>query len=191
MVRAIIFDCFGTLVGTSYFTFRAICPPERLKELADTRLASDYGYLTRDEYARRLGHIVGMSEARVKEAIDQQHTRNEPLIGYAKQLKRTYKTALLSNIGSGVIERIFSERELHTLFDAVVLSYQVEMVKPDTQIYALAAKRLGLSPRECLMIDDRQEFCEGAEKAGMKAVIHQNNRDTMHRVDRMLAQQVK
>ena len=187
MVRAIIFDCFGTLVGTSYFTFRTLCPPERLKEFDDTRQAADYGYLTRDEYARRIGHIVGMDPQRVRAAIDQQHTRNEALISYVKMLKRTYKTALLSNVGSEVIEHIFSEREMRTLFDTAVLSYQVGIVKPDRQIYTLTAMQLGVIPKECLMVDDREEFCKGAEQVGMKYVLHTDNHTTMKRVDRYIA----
>jgi len=188
MVRAIIFDCFGTLIGTSYFTFRSICPPERLKELTDTRTAADYGYLTHAEYARRLGHIVGMNEKRVREVIDQQHTRNEPLISYAKVLKRTYKVALLSNVGNGIMDRIFDENESKKLFNVKVLSCEVGIVKPDRQIYVLTAKQLGLKPEECLMVDDREDFCAGAEAVGMRTVVHQSNRHTMRAIDRMLAQ---
>jgi putative hydrolase of the HAD superfamily len=190
MVRAIVFDCFGTLVGTSYFTFRNICPPERLKELSDTRTAADYGYLTRDEYARRIGHIVGMDESRVREAIDQQHVRNEPLIAYAKLLKRTYKTAMLSNVGSEVMDRIFTDKEMNELFDTRVLSCEVGIVKPDRQIYLLTIKKLGLSPEECIMVDDREEFCAGADAAGMRPVLHRTNHETMRAIDRMLAQPV-
>lgn len=188
MIRAIIFDCFGTLIGTSYFTFRNICPPERLKELTDTRLAADYGYLTRSEYAKRIGLIVGMSEDRVRAAIDQQHTRNEPLLAYAKLLKRTYKTALLSNVGSEVMERIFTEKEAAELFTVRVLSYQVGIVKPDPQIYLLTAKQLGVSPSECVMVDDREEFCRGAEAVGMRFVVHTSNHETIQSIGRLLAQ---
>lgn len=188
MVRAIVFDCFGTLVGTSYFTFRSICPPERLKELTDTRTAADYGYLTRDEYARRIGSIVGMNEKRVREAIDQQHIRNEPLIAYAKLLKRTYKIALLSNVGSEVMDRIFTDKEMSVLFDAKVLSCEVGIVKPDRQIYLLTAKQLGVMPEECVMVDDREDFCAGADAAGMIPILHQSNHQTMHTIDKLLAQ---
>lgn len=187
MVRAIIFDCFGTLVGTSYFTFRNICPPERLKELEDARTAADYGYLDRDSYARRIGDIVGMSEERVRAAIDQQHVRNEPLIAYVKLLKRTYKTALLSNVGSEVMERIFDEQEMKALFDASVLSYEVGIVKPDRQIYLMVAEKLGIKPAECVMVDDRELFCTGAQAAGMMSVLHTRNHDTMRAIDRLLA----
>lgn len=188
MIRAIVFDCFGTLVGTSYFTFRNICPPERLKELADTRTAADYGYLTRAEYARRIGDIVGMDEKRVRDAIDQQHVRNEALIAYAKLLKRMYKTALLSNVGSEVMDRIFDQKEMDQLFDIKVLSCEVGIVKPDRQIYLLTAKRLGLSPEECIMVDDREDFCAGADAAGMRPILHQSNHQTMRAIDRLLAQ---
>lgn len=188
MVRAIVFDCFGTLVGSSYFTFRNICPPERLKELTDTRTAADYGYLTRDEYARRIGYIVGMDEKRVRAAIDQQHVRNESLIAYVRILKRTYKTGLLSNVGSEVMDAIFTDKDMNDLFDARVLSCDVGMVKPDRQIYLLIVKQLGLSPEECIMVDDREEFCAGADAAGMRPVLHRSNHETMRAIDRLLAQ---
>ncbi len=187
MVRAIIFDCFGTLIGTSYFTFRTICPPERLKELDDTRVAMDYGYLTRDEYAGKLSDIVGMSPQRVMEVIAQQHNRNEPLIDYARHLKRTYKTALLSNVGLDVMPTVFDAKEQKNLFHTVVLSSDVGIVKPDRQIYLLTAEKLGVKPSECVMVDDRELFCTGARVAGMTAVQHHDNLTTMRAVDRLLA----
>lgn len=187
MTQAIVFDCFGTLVGTSYFTFRRICPPERLKELEDARTAADYGYIDRDEYARKVGEIVSMDAARVREAIDQQHTRNEALLAYVKLLKRNYKTALLSNVGSGIMDTIFEQRELDELFDAVVLSYQVGIVKPDKQIYEITALKLGVATDACVMVDDREDFCAGADAAGMLPVHHETNHQTMHTIDQLLA----
>lgn len=187
MIRAIIFDCFGTLVGTSYLTFQNICPPERLKELTDTRTAADYGYLTRDQYAQRIGHIVGLDPQRVMAVIDQQHKRNEALIAYAKLLKRTYKTALLSNVGSGVMENVFPTYERNMLFNEVVLSCEVGIVKPDRQIYLLTAQKLEVKPEECIMVDDREDFCAGADAAGMIPVRHETNHQTMRSIDRILA----
>lgn len=106
MTRAVIFDCFGVLVGTSYFTFRNLCPPEKHKELADAHLATDYGFITQEEYAARVGDIIGMDHEKVREAINRHHTTNKELLTYVKHLRQTHKTALLSNVGSGVIETI-------------------------------------------------------------------------------------
>lgn len=175
MIRAVVFDCFGVLVGTSYFTFRNLCPPEKHKELADAHLATDYGFITQEEYAARVGDIIGMDHERVREAINQHHTTNKDLMAYVKQLRTTHKTALLSNVGSGVIETIFSAREREELFDEMILSYQVHMVKPDPEIFKLAARKLELPIEQCLMIDDRQEFCDGAEIAGMPYIRYQSN----------------
>ena len=175
MIRAVVFDCFGVLVGTSYFTFRDLCPPERHKELADAHLATDYGFITQEEYAARVGDIIGMDHEKVREAINRHHTTNKDLLTYVKRLRQTHKTALLSNVGSGVIETIFSRNELAALFDEVVLSYQVRMVKPDPEIFKLAAQRLALPVDQCLMIDDRQEFCDGADAAGMPYIRYESN----------------
>ncbi len=163
------------LVGTSYFTFKNLCPPERHKELADAHLATDYGYITQEEYAARVGDIIGMDHERVREAINQHHTTNKELLAYVRHLRMTHKTALLSNVGSGVMETIFSQQELDQLFDVTILSYEVHMVKPDPEIFKLAARQLSLPVSQCLMIDDRQEFCDGADAAGMPYIRYESN----------------
>jgi HAD superfamily hydrolase (TIGR01509 family) len=64
------------------------------------------------------------------------------------------------------------------LFDDVVVSADVGMAKPDTQIYALAAHRLGLPASECVFIDDLTANVDAARDAGMHAVhflVNQHN----------------
>jgi putative hydrolase of the HAD superfamily len=56
------------------------------------------------------------------------------------------------------------------LFDDVVDSAHVGMRKPDPAIYVLAYERLGVSPHECVFIDDFAHNCEAAEALGMTAV---------------------
>ena len=45
------------------------------------------------------------------------------------------------------------------------------MMKPDPQIYHLAAERLGVSLEEALFVDDFSENVRGAKKVGMQ-VLH-------------------
>lgn len=59
------------------------------------------------------------------------------------------------------------------LFDAVVLSGEVGMAKPDVEIYMLAAAKLGLSAQKCVFVDDLPRNVRGAVDAGMVGVVHQ------------------
>jgi putative hydrolase of the HAD superfamily len=59
-----------------------------------------------------------------------------------------------------------------TLFDAVVISGEVGLRKPDPAIYALAAQRLDLPPEQIVFVDDLRPNVRAAAAAGMVGVQH-------------------
>lgn len=190
MIYAVIFDCFGVLYASSLRVLESLAPPERVQELRDAAVRSDYGYLTRLEFAEIAGEIVGRSAAEVETIINSSRLRDEMMVDYVKELRgRGYKTAMLSNIGADAIDRLFISSELHNLFDTVVLSYQVKLVKPDPQIFELTAQRLGAMPTDCVMIDDSTDNCAGAETTGMQAVVCTNARQTIQQLNELLSSQ--
>ncbi|MGH3252798.1 MAG: HAD family hydrolase [Trebonia sp.] len=60
--------------------------------------------------------------------------------------------------------------DLERRFDAVVISDQVGMSKPDEGIYRLAAARLGVKPEECVFADDNPSYLPLARALGMDVV---------------------
>jgi putative hydrolase of the HAD superfamily len=92
------------------------------------------------------------------------------------------RTALLSNSwGFGYPKHLFPE-----LFDAVVISGEVGMRKPEEQIFLLAAELLGLPPAECVFIDDIQENIAAAEAVGLIGVLHRTAHETAERLTELL-----
>jgi FMN phosphatase YigB (HAD superfamily) len=57
-----------------------------------------------------------------------------------------------------------------SLFDFVVLSYEVKAMKPAAEIYHHAAKVAGVETSELFFVDDREENVAGARAAGIDAV---------------------
>lgn len=55
-------------------------------------------------------------------------------------------------------------------FDALVFSCDVNHGKPAPDIFLLSAKRLGLKPEECLVVEDSQAGIEAARAAGIDVV---------------------
>jgi HAD superfamily hydrolase (TIGR01509 family) len=53
--------------------------------------------------------------------------------------------------------------------------------KPDPEIFRRAARDLGLSPAECLLVDDREVNCEGARSVGMQALRYDGNAAALSR----------
>ena len=93
------------------------------------------------------------------------------------------RTGLLSN--SWGFEGYPRER-FGELFDAVVISGEVGLRKPDPAIYALAADRLGLPAAACVFVDDLDTNVHAAEAAGMTGVVHTGAEHTLPRLAALL-----
>jgi epoxide hydrolase-like predicted phosphatase len=174
VIHAVIFDCFGVLVHGSLNHLRSLAPPEHLDALNDLSHSSDYGYVSEAEYLQGVGELLGKTSQEIFDIIHAQYIRNEEMIALVRSLRGHYKTALLSNVGRGVIAGLFTPEELESLFDVVILSSEVGMVKPHPDIYELAAERLGVAPSECIMIDDLPANTAGAEATGMQSKVCMN-----------------
>lgn len=78
------------------------------------------------------------------------------------------RTALLSNSWGNEYPRdLFAE-----LFDAVVISAEVGMRKPDERIFRHALDLLGLDAAECVFIDDIEHNIRAAEALGIRGIHH-------------------
>lgn len=174
MIRAIIFDCFGVLTTDLWKEFCATLPKgEVLAQAKELNRQQDMGLISRDEFERQIKKMTGRyyydSQSSSK-VID----KNEPLLDYIKELKRNYKIGLLSNVADDWIIEVLLNRDEQDLFDDMVFSYRIGTVKPDPNTYNVSAANLGVLPAECIMIDDIDRYCLGAEAVGMKSVVYQD-----------------
>lgn len=107
---------------------------------------------------------------------------NEALFAYIRDdLKPHYKIGMISNAGADWLHELFEPWQVE-LFDDTILSFEVGIVKPDPAIYEMAATRLGVTPEECIFVDDIEQFCTVAADLGMKAIWHQANADTIAKI---------
>ena len=177
MIKAIVFDCFGVLLGNAYKTHLMELEQvdaERAKEVRAVNHASDMGILTREETASAISTLFGMDAEDFLAEQNQVEVPNAALLEYIADLRQHYKIGLLSNISSR--ERLsirFQNGELERCFDTIVASGDEGYVKPQPEIYEIVTTRLGVAPHECVMIDDIYEFCEGARAIGMQAIQFQ------------------
>jgi putative hydrolase of the HAD superfamily len=92
-----------------------------------------------------------------------------PNIDLIRRLRPPYRTQVLSNADRTLTARL-AELGITDLFDDIVCSADVGMAKPEPALYALAARRLGLPPGECVFIDDLERNTGAARAAGMQTV---------------------
>ena len=74
---------------------------------------------------------------------------DEDLVSYIRKLKKDYTIALLANIGHNSLKKILDYwPEVVGMFDHVIASCVVKMIKPDPNIYKLTLKNIGCKPEE-------------------------------------------
>jgi putative hydrolase of the HAD superfamily len=194
--RAVIFDFGGVLTTPVWDTFSAFCRAEGLEPdtvrnlfktdpaaLGDLR-ALETGAITEDEFERRFGERLGLQNH--ERLIDSMFAGMRPL----DRMLEAVRAMRAGGLRVGMLSNSWSvdhyDRDLLAeLFDDVVISAEVRMHKPQPAIYALAAERIGEPPQACVFVDDLRENCEGAEAAGMTAILHREPEETISRLSEL------
>ena len=81
-----------------------------------------------------------------------------------------YHCYVLSNYPRTSYENTKSERTYEEFMDGVLYSYQVQMVKPEAEIYQMLLRKYELIPGECVFLDDNLANVEAAKKLGIHAI---------------------
>jgi putative hydrolase of the HAD superfamily len=194
MIKAVIFDCFGVLVGQGFaYTYSlAGGDPSRDREFVKGILGqANLGLITEDSFDEAVSSRLGISIAQWRQAISRSELPDEQLLDYIKGLRQNYKTAVMSNTNTGVLSIKIGEAKLIECFDEVIASADVGVVKPDPRIYELTAKKLGVNLNECVFVDDRQVFVEAGESLGMKGILYQGFNDFKSKLEKLLADDSK
>ena len=177
MIKAIILDCFGVLyvpLDGGFYRSKVKNYAQHRAELEDLGRQADYGLINQDELITAVAELTGLEKEFVGDNIVGSMARNLELLDYAQGLRPKYKLGMLSNISMHMMDQFFGAAERKQLFDDVVISSEVGMIKPHPEIYALAAGRLGVDVSEVVMVDDNGGNCEGAVAAGMAAILYKD-----------------
>lgn len=90
--------------------------------------------------------------------------------------KEGYRLYVLSN-ASDEFYIYFPKSYDMNMFEGIVVSADLHVIKPDERIYRYLLEHYDLTPAETLFIDDRPENVEGARRLGIHAAVFQNNFD--------------
>lgn len=190
MIKTIIFDCFGVLVTDALEAIVSelrMTDAETADEIVALVHAASKGAMDPQAARAAIADKLGITTQEYANKIRHGEAKNRPLLEYIQGLRPQYKTALLSNVIRGGLESRFTARELAAHFDAVVASGDIGYAKPEAQAYQAVADRLGVRLDECIMVDDRQDYCDGAIAIGMQAVRYKSFGQMQTELARLLA----
>lgn len=191
-VAGVVFD-FGGVMTTSTM-------PERVRKCVDElgidwshletgfakyRRLMDGGFITIDQmysliWADADVELSAEMKARILEedyASFMEGYRNLRTLAWMKELKaRGYRIGILTNMPPSMaprFKRTFAD--FIAVADAMVISGEEGMFKPQKRIYDLLKTRIGLSSSELCFVDDAQANCDGAMDAGWRAIRFLDN----------------
>ncbi len=185
MIKAVIFDLDGVIVDTARYHF-----------LAWKRLADELGIKFTEADNERL---KGVSRIRSMEILmelggvtlsqyEKEKLANKKNTWFVDYVERMMPEEIYSGVRV-LIEKL-KERGIHialasssknartvlqllhiqNLFEVVTDGTMITHSKPDPEIFLLAAEKLGIDPKDCLVFEDAEAGVEGALAAGMLCV---------------------
>lgn len=95
---------------------------------------------------------------------------DEASCGLARQLKKSYRLFLLSNVNRLHFEYILHKFDIIKIFDEVILSFLVGAIKPDRLIFEDVVRRAGGDRTKLLYIDDREDLIKEAALLGIDSI---------------------
>lgn len=178
--RAYLFDCDGTIVDSMPLHYVAWC-----KALADwgCTFAEDQFYAS-----------GGRPVAEIVAALNEQHGLAMPVEQVAARKEALYLEnlfqlqaipevlehierchgripfAVVSGSTRDSVTASLRALDLLDRFDTLVCAGDYQRAKPDPEPFLLAAERLGVAPRDCLVFEDTDMGIQAATAAGMASV---------------------
>ena len=96
-------------------------------------------------------------------------------VNILKKLKsKNYKLIALTNWSFETFPVAIKRFDFLKLFDGIVVSGKIKMLKPFKEIYNYTINKYELSPSECVFIDDRLSNVQGAINCGIKGIHFQS-----------------
>lgn len=175
MYKAIIFDFFGVFcpdITLEWFKKDVADWETKLPSFQAVCTRSDYGKISRDDFFKEVSKLAGVSAHEMTKGVEAQTAINSELVTLVTQLQGNgYKIACLSNGTHEWTLRVINDHGLGNIFDKIVLSGDIGIVKPDPRIYQKALASLDVTASEAIFIDDRQVNVEAGEACGIHSFV--------------------
>jgi putative hydrolase of the HAD superfamily len=187
MIKALIFDCWGTVFTNTQTPHPFVSFAKRLGyDIADRsflKIFEQYLMINDDSVSN---HIISLlSELNIESSSDLVHELTSIIMGSLQsqityddsvetlnKFKKRYRLILLSNTFHEGFENLQSRYPVDDWFELQVLSYKEHLIKPNETLYARILNQSGLQKEEVLMIGDNyDDDVLPANQVGIQSIL--------------------
>ena len=191
MIKAVIFDMDGVLIEAKDWHYDALNRALRL-----------FGYeISRYEHLRSYD---GLPTSKKLQMLTLERGLPTELHAFIEEMKQTYtmeivfaqckprfvheyalstlkamnyKLAVASNSIRNTVEVMMQKSMLYNYLDEILAATDVVKPKPDPEIYITAMAKLGLTPKECLIVEDNDNGIKAAVASGALSITSRKHAD--------------
>jgi putative hydrolase of the HAD superfamily len=196
-IRAVFIDFGGVIVRTEDSGPRSR-QAERLgktsRELeklifeSETSLRASSGEIPEEAHWQAVAEALGVSRQesdKITAEFFSGDREDKALLDFLRSLRPERKVGLISNAWSGLREYI-TRQKFEDVFDEMIISAEVGLMKPDARIYRLALERMGVQAEESVFVDDVLVNVEAARSIGMSAIQFTQPEKTLEELKQLL-----
>ena len=179
-IKAIIFDMDGVLIEAKDWHYEALNKALMLFGMEISRYDHliTYDGLSTSKKLEMLSRERGLSprlhtfinDMKQQYTMKTIYTKCKPRFYHeyalAKLKNEGYRLSICSNSIKKTIEVMMDKAALSDYLEFYLSNQDVESPKPDPEIYNKAIKRLGLSPSNCMIVEDNEKGIQAAKASG-------------------------
>ncbi len=102
-------------------------------------------------------------------------------------LRPRVTTGLLSNAWSGARDTFVNRFGCYRYVDGVVISAEEGVAKPDSEIYRICLRRMGVAAAEAVFVDDFARNVEAANRLGLRGILFTSRAQAIADIEAALA----
>jgi HAD superfamily hydrolase (TIGR01509 family) len=200
-IRAVIFDFGGVLVRMvddrprQELANRLGVPLSRIDDLvffSQSAQKASLGEISVGRHWEAVRVALGIQPEDMVAFLEQYWSADDVnwmLLDFIRGLRGRYKVGLLSNAWDDLSQTLHERWDIDGLFDELIISAEVKMVKPDPRIFHLAVDRLKVQPAEAVFIDDILKNVQAAREVGLLAIQYSDYQKTVDEINKYLSQE--
>ena len=110
---------------------------------------------------------------------------NDGLISLLGQIKTAgLKLAVATSSSPEIANLLLNKCGIAPFFDAIVTTSEAGKSKPSPDVYLLAAKKIGVSPEDCIVFEDSPNGLLAAKSAGIFCVVIQSDSELIQKLSK-------